>query len=246
MYQTHVPRIGPIQGIYEESSTAKHLIGERLVLNDGRTFHYCKATAVALAAGKLIESVGTSFTEDTVTVAHAIGTTAVTVTASAAITANRLAGGYLVVNAGTGAGNCYKIKDHLAIANAATGTINLYDPLVVAWAVADTDIMMHVHPCAEVRISTTDQLYVPIGTPLIAVTASYYFWAQTWGWAPMLMDEAIGDAAAKRALNAGTSVAGAIEAEDGAAGGECEVAWAVNAGASTDAEYELVYLRCLP
>lgn len=241
-------RIGPKQGIFEESATAKHRVGEKLCLEDGSVFYYAKASE-ALSKGKITTFKATTFNEDTVTVAHAIGTTAVTITASAAIAANQLADGWLVVDEGTGAGDRYKIKDHLAISNGATGVINLYDGLRTAWATADTDITLYVQPYSEIQESNTDAIECPAGVPLIGITNAYYFWLQTWGFCSVLINgtaSQLGNLVTERQLTlAGTAGAVDVLTVHGAGGPGIGQAL-LDAADYEDAKYALVFLQINP
>lgn len=229
----------PAQGIYEESSTAKHPLGSRLQIG-GRVFYYSQASE-ALSAGKLNTYFPTVITEDTVTVAHAIGTRKVSVTASATVVANELAEGYLIVDEGTGAGEMYKIKSHPAITSTAVGVFELYDPILTAWAIADTDVTLYGSPW-RVRESNTAQTESAAGVSQVSVTDEYYFWNQTYGFCQVLFDEAAGNASGTRGLTIGSSTVGAVEAID--AIGESFVGEVVQAAADeADAKYALVDLK---
>lgn len=229
----------PAQGIHEESSTKKHPLGTRLQLGE-RVFYYSQASE-ALSPGKLATALPTVFTETTVTVAHPVGTKKVTITASANIAAGQLEDGYLVVDEGTGAGEVYKIKSNPAITSAATGEIELYDGLVTAWSTSDTDLRIYTSPF-RVQESNTGQDEAPAGVPHVSVTDEYYFWLQTYGPAPVLMDETTGDTAATRTLTIGSGTAGAVEAID--AIGEAYVGDVIlEDGDETDARYALVDLK---
>jgi len=232
------------QSIYEESSTAKHKLGERLPLPDGRVFYYAKA-GEALTAGKLCSAQVDTDAEDTVTVAHPAGTTEVTITAASAITKDQYKEGYLIVDEGTDAGSIYKIKSNEAIASGSTGTVTLYDGLVTAWSTSDTDITLVTNLFYKVQLANTDQIELPLGVPLIDVTSGYYFWLQTWGVAPVLQDEAFGNNAAQRLVTIGSSVSGAVEAYDAAC--EALVGQMILDGAdSEDAKYYPILLQIMP
>lgn len=229
----------PGQGIYEESVNQLYELGTMLDLA-GRQFRYAKANE-ALSVGTLLTAVLDSDAEDTVTVAHGIGTVDVTVTAASAITANQYKDGFLIVDEGTGAGYTYRIDSHPAIGSAATGTITLKDPLVVAWAIADTDITLWQSPYV-VQESNTDQVECPMGIAPIAVTSAYYFWMQISGFGGTLMDEAFGNNVAERVVTIGSSTAGSVEAQD--AQGETIVGDILSdAGDTEDAKYYPVFLR---
>lgn len=228
----------PAQGIYEESLTAKHPIGARMQLGE-RVFYYAKASE-ALSAGKLATSSATTITEDTVTVAHPAGTTAVTITASATITKDQFAGGYLIVDEGTGVGESYRIKGNDAITSGSTGTVTLEDGLLTAWSTSDTDVTLYVSPL-YVQEANVDQKERAAGVPLTSIQANYYFWLQTYGPAPVLFDEVVGDLAAERMVTIGSSTAGSVEAVD-AIGEEIVGHVIIDAADNADGTYGLVDL----
>ena len=203
----------PAQSIYEESSTALHKLGTRLVIGE-RTFFYCKNGAVALTAGLVVAAINTLTSEDTVTVAHGIGTYDVTVTASG-IAANDFAEGWLVVDEGTGVGTTYKIRSNTATVSGVI-VCTLYDPLAVAWATADTDVTLTPSIYNAVVVSPTAGVSLPVGVPLIGVTASYYFWAQTWGPCGVKMDvsDGGGNSIDERVLMPSPDHAGQIIVDD--------------------------------
>jgi len=92
-------------------------------------------------------------------------------------------GYYCTTKAGTGTvlGHCYRIKSHAAIAGSAIGAICLYDPIKVAIA-ADTEVLVFPNKYRKVIASpATTPTDIVIGVAPRAVTASYYFWLQTWG-----------------------------------------------------------------
>lgn len=228
----------PAQGIYEQSTVKNHRLGDVLVVGD-KMFRYCVA-GENLTAGHLCTVKFDSDAEDTVTVAHPIGTLQVTVTAASAITANQYADGLLIVDEGTGAGNSYRIKEHPAIGNGETGVVTLYDPLVVAWSTSDTDIELVQSPFV-VQDANADQKETPACVPLIAVTSGNYFWGQTRGIAGVLQDEAEGNAAGERLLTIGSSTDGSVEDYDGA--GEAIVGMRLrDAADDEDAKYQPIML----
>jgi len=180
---------GPKQGLYEISSEAKHRLGERLVLSDGREFVYCKAGSSNLSAALFHTYITTPTHEDTVTVAHSAGTTEVIVTASG-VSANDFAEGYLVVTDGTGIGEIYKIRSNTATGGGGSGKIKvvLYDPLITAWSTSDTDVDLYPSPYNGLVVNPTDAQQRPVCVTIRPVTANYYFWGQVKGWAPVKID----------------------------------------------------------
>lgn len=170
------------QGIYSESSTALHNIGELVHSNDGRKFRYTKVGGTALAAGKLYQSRAedTSNFQNLVCAVSSAGDTSITTTTTVTLTANQLAGGFLVIeSATTGAGFTYKIKSHAA-ATAAVVTFNLEDPIVVA-TTGTVNIDVHPNPYDAVIIAPTTSTSVQAGFAVYNVTAAYFGWLCTHG-----------------------------------------------------------------
>lgn len=180
------------QGLFEESATPNHRVGACLKLADGRVFHYAKAGAGALAAGKLCMSVPPpSGHEDVDTSAQSVGDKEVTVTLNTtAMTVGFYNEGYISTRETGGVGQTLKIKETAAQA-ATTGTskLTLYDPIRTALlATGQADLLPN--PFMGVVHSATEE-NGPAGVPLIAVTAAYYFWLQTYGIATVLCDGAV-------------------------------------------------------
>lgn len=176
------------QGLFQESEELKHAIGTRLQLADGRVFYYAKAGAGALAAGSLnFQATPISGHEDCdVAAAVAVLDKQITLTpATAPVTANQYAEGFVSVRtAADGLGQMRKIRGHPAAAIAADVVVDTYDPFTAAISVAaQADLVKN--PYDEVIESTTEE-NLPSGAPLIAVTADWYFWNQTWGPASIL------------------------------------------------------------
>lgn len=232
---------GPVtvaaQGIYSESSSQLHNIGEIAYSNDGRAFRYVKAGGTALVAGKLQQSPAedtTNFQNLTAAV-NSVGDTSVTTTSTVTLTANQLAGGFLVIeSATTGAGFTYKIKSHAA-ATAAVVTFNLSDPIVVA-TTGTVNIDVHPNPYSGVIVTPTTTTSAPVGFAVYNITAAYYGWICSHGptAAHAQGTVTVGDGV----IPAETSVAGTVVSQ-GNDTHDAEVGYALTGIASTD--YGLVF-----
>ena len=240
----------PAHSIYEydtitiDAEIPKHQVGDRMIMSDGRVFHYALNGGVALGAGALVQNAVTiSGHQNMTSGVVAIGETTLIITpATTNMTKNYYANGYAWVNIGTGYGQCYKIKSHLAITLSVVGYMQLYDPIIVALD-ATSKITVAPSPWKGTIILATTISGIPVGVPLIAVPATtatieYYYWAQTWG--PCCI------------LAGGTQVittprqtvghdAGAVIV--GAAHGIPDVGWLLNGLQVTDAEYCGTFLR---
>mgnify|MGYP001586057492 CR=1 FL=1 len=173
----------PVHSIYEESSSAKHRFGDRVKVGE-RIFHYCKNAAVTLAAGKLIQGAAPLANHLNRAVAAAVVAGALKVSVAMGATAaalNYYSEGWLHCNDVSPEGNSYKVKSHLAIAGSDTVWFNLYDPVIVTMSVS-SEVTLTKNLYDSVIIAPNAALTAaPVGVPIIAITASYYFWAQTWG-----------------------------------------------------------------
>lgn len=175
----------PKQSIYEESSTALHSLGDCCALPGGRIFTYCKNGAVALADGKVVQSAAPlgNHLNRTVAETAAIGATKVKVNFGAtAAAANYYAEGWIHFNEAAPEGTYYKVKSHLAIAGSDAVYINLYDPLWKAATVTTSyATLTKAKEDSVIILPNAAATAAIVGVPLIDVTISYYFWAQTYG-----------------------------------------------------------------
>lgn len=186
------------QGMYEESSTKKAELGRLLPLLDGRCFRYCKCNASAgvahakMAAASLVVANDNAVTQTGMTNAisgASIGAKVIKVLLAAATTVNLYEDGLLTIEDSTGQGYCYRIKSNKAggATVAAPCELTLYDPLVVALS-ATSIITLTMNRRKNVIINPNGtQASVAVGVPLIDVTADYYFWAQTKGYAALII-----------------------------------------------------------
>jgi len=178
------------QGILEQSSTAKHELGTIYEAPDGRKFVYCSAGASALAAGKLLQAAApeANHSNKAVKAAAAIGVYKVTGAIGAtALTADMYKDGWLHINDATGEGHGYRIETHLAYsASGAACVYHLKDAIRVALAASTSEYTLCKPRGAGVILCPTTLTSVPMGVPLIAVTAGYYFWSQVKGPAAVL------------------------------------------------------------
>ena len=191
---------------FAESATQKYPLGTKLI-NGERVWRYCKNSAAALTiVGSPIQSavsVHSDIDEDLVVAAsagetYAIGSYDITLTnttntdAAPWTTADGGKDGYVYVNGGTGIGQCRKIKGHTAATDQATMIIYLYEPWNVAIVAGNSECGLVQNPYSNVVVSgaSTGNM-MPIGVNPLAVTASYYFWAQTGGPAAVVCHAAI-------------------------------------------------------
>tara|TARA_Y100000310_G_scaffold345865_1_gene471860 strand:- start:1511 stop:2269 length:759 start_codon:yes stop_codon:yes gene_type:complete len=184
---------------YAESSTQLFPLGTKMVQGE-RVFRYCEAGGTGLSIAAPLQSAARVHAEmdDDIVVgaAAAIGAVAVELTSTANLAAaplstkNGVAEGYLIVNDAAGEGQMYKIKSHDAFSGTDDSTINLYDALTIALTTSSQCGLIQ-NPYANVIATAAVLTGMFVGVPLIAVTANYYFWSQTGGPAPVVVQAAI-------------------------------------------------------
>ena len=228
---------GFLQDIYAISATAKEMVGTMRRDLRGNVYRYGQAGATALAAGKLAVSADMDTDVENCVLAEAAAagskTVKVTVT-STTVAEDYFRGGDLIFNDATPEGHRYLILHSSAVTAGTEITLTLDDPLAVA-ATTSSEVTIMQSPWKSAVISATDQADMPVGVPMVAITAEYYGWFQTRGRAAVLADEAV---AKGGAVTIGSSVAGAVELQDAA--GEPQIGIAEEA--MSDTEYYPIYL----
>jgi len=179
------------QGLYGTSVDATEIVGTLREDVWGNRYHYAKAGAAGLGAGKLT----TAAAEDADWVSEAASSYAVgaktlvlTITdpgTSGVNAENYFAGGHIAMTDGTAEGIRYPILYSSAVASGGTSiTITLDQALVEAITSGTEFTLVHSpYMAAVISAAITD---VPNGVPLVDVTAAYYYWSQTGGLANVL------------------------------------------------------------
>ena len=174
-----------LQGIREITSTARYPLGYCREEAGGKKYRYSRAGATALNAGYLgiAAAIAAVHADEAITAAISAGTKvlSLTVTAGTAILENELRGGQLTITYGTGKGHAYDIDGNSAISATDTSIIvslEDYDSIKVALDTTSKFSLVH-SPFNDVVETTT--VGCPVGIAPCAVTAAYYYWAQTGG-----------------------------------------------------------------
>jgi hypothetical protein len=187
----------PIQTIYEESVTQKYKLGTKLVYGDGtgRIFRYAKAGGTALVQARMNQTA----VEESKAVAIAqtgyarsVGEIDITVlvTTGSASPENAFAGGLLTMNKVSPAvlGDVYGIRASKLQSDDTLLDLKLDTPIRNAM-LATGEISLSYNPWyGSVVHPVTTATARANGVALIPVTASYFYWSQTGGPAPLLVD----------------------------------------------------------
>jgi hypothetical protein len=196
---------GKTSEIYKTSSTKRHMLGTRLVLPDGRVYRYAKCGGTALTIGRVCGAIAHNTGLDSDVKVTEARTTAqwddgdltirILTTGSASdtsfnLTSDMYTDGYIWVNDEAGEGQILQIKEHGA--ETATGStagidITCYEEEVLTIALttaSQVGLLRNIYD--GVRIHAAGVGAGPaIGVAPIAVSASQYFWMQTWGPCPV-------------------------------------------------------------
>ena len=185
---------------YEESSTPLFPIGTMLIDAD-RKWVYCYDSGAGCGISAIVQSAARVHAEqdDDIVVgeAAAIGAYAAELVETDNLdgspnnSANDFAEGYMIVNDAAGEGQLYKIVENDDLgADEADCTFTFYDPLTIALTTSSECglIRSPYYRVLESKAVVTGKV---IGVPLIEVTASYYFWCQCAGPAPVDCNTAI-------------------------------------------------------
>lgn len=217
-------------------------LGQLAGTADGRTWRYGKngtggGTAlipgnlqqVATAVANHVNRTGVTYAAGTGVVTFAVGATAVT--------ADQYRGGYLVVNAGTGAGQSLLIRGNTKAGSAGSPTVYLKDTIITATLVSDSKFSLHPHPYSACIINASTLGAGAAGVPIVSIPDGSLGWFQTGGVASVLSDA--GAAAIGAPITYSDDTAGAVgPAETDAAG--AALGYALILGVS--AEYRPVFL----
>lgn len=175
--------------IYTPHAEQKFMLGCILDFDDGRQFRYCKAggtLSIALMNQQPAKTTNWFEQVQTGTTVPTVGDKEVKVIFGATNpTKNQWAEGWLLVNKGTGMGQLLKIKSNPAGNDV---TIVLAEPVKTAWA--DTsEISIILNPYVDVIVVPNGGITGAVrGVNITAVTDNYFFWAQTKGAAPLIVD----------------------------------------------------------
>ncbi len=157
------------------------LAGAKFDTSDGREFVLIQNGGTALVAGNLIQGpvkIGANHSGLTVATA-AIGATQLTVTlGGTAVTANQYQGGFIVISAGTGIGQTFRIASHPAQSSGSgTVVLTLEDAVKVATLASDSKGVLELNPYGSqngAAIATSGCVVCPVTLtgPIIGVSVT--------------------------------------------------------------------------
>lgn len=179
--------------IFTPTVDQKYMLGTILDLNGGRRFRYCKNDSTEIAKAVMVQSsvpiAGNTEEVNTNGTAASAKDQSLTIGVTTTIAEDALVDGWLNVVDVTAAalGDLYLIKSNTA---GTTPVITLADAGGLRTAIAvTTEITVIKNKYRDVVVvPKAAGTAVPVGVTQVVVTASYYFWAQTRGYASILVD----------------------------------------------------------
>jgi hypothetical protein len=222
-------------------SDQRHVLGTRLILQDGRTFRFVENGGVLMVAGNIIqaEAPGANFDELAVASAAAIGAETVTVTlGSSAATVDLFAEGYLFVEDDAGESFLYPIRSNPAASTSASLVVTIWNSIQVALTTSSTVLLLKSLYKDVIQLPTTGTGDI-VGAAVKAIAADEYGWIQTHGPCGVLTD---GTLVIGQHIRASDGTAGAVEPldRDGSGEDEAELGRVISVSATT--EQSLCYL----
>lgn len=218
--------------IYDKGTVQLHPLGQEGTDEIGRQYRYGKAGG-SITAGQILctpanvaNHVGSRATNSA-----AIGDSEIQVTVGAtAVTADQYQGGVIVINAGTGIGQQFKIKGNTAAAGSGTTTVYIEGAVKVALASADSKADLYPNKFNGLTASST-LLLRRVCAAVQAFSNNEYGWFATRGVFGLLVEgSAVG--LADPVIPSATT-AGAVEGIGSAAVTDQVVGYAIKAGVTT-------------
>lgn len=203
------------QGIYETSSTARHTVGERMCLGDGRVFYYAKKDGTATTRRGILLVADVDAAEVDTSVTEAIGDKTVASFTTVGAMGPAYIGGLCGVTTGTGGGQSYVIADVTQGTTSGTSDIHLYDEIKATLTAATVTLTQN--PFYGVQ-TANDEANMFLGVALITVPANHYFWLQTYGWVAGVRGDSLGDLANEREILPHASGVTMLETANGCLG----------------------------
>lgn len=173
------------------TSTQRHKLGTRMAFANGKVFRYCLVGGTEIAAGRIVQAPATVAAHDmdlAVSEAAAAGATTVTVGTSLTVTKDQYKEGLMYVNDAAGEGTTYDVKSNTAVSGAVGLVVTLDEEDGLSIALTTSSLVGLTYSMYDqVIVQPTTLTNIIAGVSPTTMTADYYGWLQTWGYAAVLM-----------------------------------------------------------
>lgn len=188
------------QQMFVSSATQQHPLGTRGYSQDGRAYAYCRAGAVDLVPGNVVQAAASiaghlTLAVNTTSGGTTPGSTSISVTCVSAVSTGFYNEGYAIVASGSGQGYLFTIATCPAVSTGATGAMILYGEDAIpsmtnATIATSSKISLVPNPYMNViQLPVTTATNVAVGVAVYPITATQFGWIQTWGPAAVLSDD---------------------------------------------------------
>lgn len=209
---------------HRTTSNRRHALGIRGELPDGRVFRYARNSAVALEAGRIVQSradpfaaelnmdvaVESTFPGGGSTLGSRLVPLITPATLDTILPSDFFTDGYMYINDGPGEGHIYHISSHSSLSSDFVSSVLIialdYDGEIVSTNLSTQSLVGLVpNEYGAVVVTDTDvTLTHVLGVTPAAIAASEFFWLQTWGNAAVLLfDTGSGVAVVGKLLSVG-------------------------------------------
>lgn len=178
------------QDDFVSSATPVQKPGQRAVSDDGRTFRYVQAGAVALVPGNVIQSsaIIANHLANTPPAVN-VGDKSFVYTPGATAGASGLySDGYLQVDTTPGNGYTYSVSGHAAITASTAFTLQLKDPIQVALTTSSRVGLIANPYKGVIQFPVTTATGTVVGVATYIINATEWGWVQTWGICSVLIN----------------------------------------------------------
>ena len=182
--------------IWHPTADKRFPLGAIADSRDGRRWRYQEEAGIGLAIATVVQAAAetanwTYIAQTNTPTVWVAADKIITVVTDTAFAVHDLVDGYVYVPDGTGEGNLYVVKDNkVSTSNAVTGfdtLIEIADTGGIRTAiVAASDVTVWKNKYKDVIVFPTDPTGPCTGVTMTAITANYFFWAQTRGYCPVL------------------------------------------------------------
>lgn len=206
--------------IFTPTVDQRAMLGCKLELNDGRIFRYTENAGTQLAKALMNQQAAATGNWQNESQANGtaadIGDKVIEVAVSTAPTLKEWDNGYMIVQDGTGEQEMYIIKEHEVSTTPLVSIADQGGIRVATLATSGTEMTFVKNLYKDVIVHPTTATGKPIGVALSIVPVNRFFWSQTRGPCPMLVD------------NGDTLVIGEFAGLPGTAGAAGEVGTPLN------------------
>ena len=182
--------------IFHPTSDQKYMLGCIFDCNDGRRFRYCEDGGSGMSKATMAQ--GSAKVDNWMLQVNSSGDDAVvkdthikvTLTSTRCYKDDFAEGFFIVADTATPLGDMYKIKSNDETGSGLTPILQIADAGGIREAIPKTALLTIVKSKYKdtLVMPAGAATAIPVGIPLVDITSDYFYWGQTRGYAPLLID----------------------------------------------------------